>query len=375
MSTHEVKYTSIERVFDHPNADRLEIAQIKDTTWNVVVGKGQFGAGELCIYIPIDSVLPIKLEEYLFPPGSKIKLEKHRVRSIKIRGAISQGMAIEPTTELFGLYPKLKVAFQGENVAEVLGIIKYEPPISAPSLMRAGNPSKRHPDFKKYTDIENAKNFPGLFDPNESLYISEKVHGTSARFGLVPTRANTLWKRLKKWARLLPAYEYCVGSRNTQVRVKDGTYYSKNVYTIISNQLELEDQLAFNEIVYGEIVGDGIQKGYTYGCGKDEWKFLAYDIKQNGVFLGLWDFLARCEELNLTRVPVLHIGPLPEGMTYDGFSEGKSMVLDDGFMSTQPIREGIVVKPIEEEHIFMGRKVLKRLNDAYLLQKGNTDFH
>ena len=119
MSTHRVEITLISEIFEHPNADRLELAKVEETDWQVVVGKGQFMMGDTCVYIPIDSLLSPRLEEHLFPPDSKITLEKSRVRSIKIRGAISQGMVINPR-ELEGPFPGLCDFEIGDDVAEFL---------------------------------------------------------------------------------------------------------------------------------------------------------------------------------------------------------------------------------------------------------------
>src|SRR3954471_2110828 len=92
MSTHKAPVVEIQQIITHPNADRLEVALIEG--WQVVIGKGNFKQGDLALYIPVDSVLPESLETRLFPPDSKIKLNKHRIRSIKIRSMMSQGMLI-----------------------------------------------------------------------------------------------------------------------------------------------------------------------------------------------------------------------------------------------------------------------------------------
>ena len=66
----KVEVVAIDAILEHPNADRLEIAQVKG--WNCVTGKGVFKPGDKCLYIPIDSVLPADLEAYLFPEASEI---------------------------------------------------------------------------------------------------------------------------------------------------------------------------------------------------------------------------------------------------------------------------------------------------------------
>ena len=67
-----------------PNADKIEVATVLG--WQVVVGKGQFKVGDLVIYCEIDSVFPPKLEfEFL-------KDRKYRIRTIRLKGQISQGI-------------------------------------------------------------------------------------------------------------------------------------------------------------------------------------------------------------------------------------------------------------------------------------------
>ena len=368
MSSLIVEVCKIDQIVEHPNADRLEIAVVKG--WQTVVGKGQHKIGDECIYIPIDSILPPKLEEYLFPPDSKIKLEKSRVRSIRIRQAVSQGMIITATPELEERFPGILKKKVGEDVAELLGITKFEPPeYSIPGKMRARQITHNNPVFSKYTDIENIKHFPNLFEPEDEIYVTEKVHGTSARYAILPTHIWGLWKRLKKWLHISSKYEFCYGSRNVQLQAKKNLYYAKDVYAIIARQLNIKSLLRPGETLFGEIVGDGIQKGYVYDCGKEEWKFVAYDIKDERGYLSSEAFIKECDARGIPRVPVIYQGQLKH-IDLNALSKGHSLLAKN-----LPIREGIVIKPRFETITYMGRKVLKYLNDDYLLIKDTTDFH
>ena len=96
MSTLKVEIVKIDKVEHHPNADRLDLLTIKG--WQVVAGRDNYEEGDLAIYFPIDSVLPPIVKSRLFPPDSKITLTNNRIRTIKIRGAISQGMLAKPRT-------------------------------------------------------------------------------------------------------------------------------------------------------------------------------------------------------------------------------------------------------------------------------------
>ncbi len=79
MSTLIVEIVPILNIKEHPNADKLEIAEVKG--WECIVKKDDFKVGDYALYIPIDSQLPADVENILFPPESKIKLSKGRIKS------------------------------------------------------------------------------------------------------------------------------------------------------------------------------------------------------------------------------------------------------------------------------------------------------
>jgi RNA ligase (TIGR02306 family) len=358
-----VKVVEIDDIKPHPNADRLDLAVVAG--WNCVVRKGEFNVGDRVIYIPIDAVLPPQLEGQLFPIESKIKLTKSRIRTIKIRGAVSQGLVIKP--EEVGLTR----TYVGEDVGDILGITKYEPPQSSvPQGMRVGVPRKHtNPLFRKYTDIENFKHYNTLFEPGENVYVTEKLHGTSARYGWFPVVADTWWKKVKKFFGWLKPWEFCYGSRNVQLQSKSyNGFYEDNVYAKILVQEDLSGMLDHNEAVYGEIVGSSIQKGYTYGCKEGQHEFYAYDVQIDGEWLNPTEFVHFCDVRGIKRVPVLYVGPYV-------FELIDNMRKGDSYIGDQKIREGIVIKPVEEQVSMVGRKVLKFINDDYLLKEDNTDFH
>ena len=368
MSILKIEICRIEKVENHPNADRLEIIQVKG--WNCVVSKGSFLEGDLCLFFPIDSILPEELEKRIFGEDSKVKLNKHRVRTIKLRGIISQGLVIKPeVADIFG-------AKEGQDFISQLGIIKYEPPEELPSVYGTCNKIKKryiNSNFHKYTCIENIKNHPKVFEDGESVYISEKLHGSSFRSGWVKNEANTIWKKIKKLFGLLPTHEFIVGSRNVQLsyRNKNKYFYDNNVYARIAEKYDLKNKLKLGEVIYGEIVGDGIQHGYGYGCRPNETDFYAYDLMVNDKWLNVVDFIDSCKIKRISTVPFLYIGPYSKQIV-DTFTIGASLLCPTG----QPIREGCVIKPLEEKNNpYVGRKVLKSINSEYLLLKNNSDFY
>lgn len=364
-STFAVTVQDIKALENHPNADRLELATILG--WQCVVQKGALKVGDKVVYFPIDSILPQDIEEKIFGPDSKVKLTKSRVKTIKLRGAISQGLAVPLT--VFGLKASIPV---GEDLTEAFKVKKYEPPAKdLPAHMGVKKEKAlENPNFHKYGGIENFKNYPDVFKDEELVEITEKIHGTHFRCGYVKTVANTLWKKILKFFGKLPEYEFVYGSNNVQLQHRwlNSTYYDTNVYAKITMQYNLKDILKPGEVLHGEIYGSGIQKGYTYGCKEGEHKLVVFDIKKDGEYLGTRDFQEFVQSRNLPSVPVLYNGPFSK-------THAKSLTVGNSVLEpTQKTREGVVIKPILNEKCLMGRKMLKLISDEYLLGD-NTDFH
>jgi RNA ligase (TIGR02306 family) len=382
-----------------PGSDRLTSYSIEGMSWTVISsnikqseecpnGVPRYQPQDRVIYIAIDSILPEKLEKYLFPEDSKITLDGSRVRTLKLRGAYSQGMFVDMTMDLEKIYNNINLyAFKdGADLTEVLGIKKFEPPeASIPSHMK-GKQSRKHPLFREFTEVKNFKWFSEskIFEPGELCYVSAKLHGTSARYGLLPThylrqpklnRENfkeyfeLLFKKVKRTFNLMPEYSYVFGSRRCQLQDKPkdyATYYEDNIYRKVGETHNLSSKLKENEILFGEIVGPGIQKGYTYNY--TEHKFFAYDVMVNGRFLDYAEFKAWCEERGVAQVPDLGLIP------YD-LEELSKIAGAKTCHNGQKTREGIVIKKsVESNHPAAGRVCFKIINPEYLL-KDQSDWH
>lgn len=365
MSTLKVEITTVDAVHVHPNADKLEIVQVKG--WMCVVGKDQYKTGDKCVYIPIDSILPMEVEAQIFGIDSKIKLNKSRVKTIKIRKAISQGLVVHPDTLALNALPV------GSDVTVQLGITKYEPPAIGNSNTGYGNVKKSlktNPNFNKYTDIENFKWYDRVFQPGEPVVAHEKIHGTNFRCGWVLAVADTFFKKLKKLFGMLPKYEFVYGSRNVQLqnRIFWNGYYDTNVYSKIVDQYNLREVLKPGQVIYGEVYGVGIQGGYTYGCAEGEHKLAIFDLMVDGKYQDYSQLDEFLKETNLPRVPVLYEGPYDLALI-------KPLIDGDSVLApTQKVREGLVLRPIQEQVCIAGRKILKLISDEYLLGD-QTEFH
>lgn len=79
------------------NADAIEVATVDG--WQVVIKKGEFEPTNFCVFFEIDSFLPASnpLFGFLIRNGTKkdeAGVERIRLRSVKLRGQISQGLAL-----------------------------------------------------------------------------------------------------------------------------------------------------------------------------------------------------------------------------------------------------------------------------------------
>lgn len=152
-----VTLKTIDKITPIDGADRIETAHIGG--WMVVVGKGEFYEGQQVFYFEPDSLLPVERSyfENLKPRGTKIinGVEYHRLRTVKLRGQISQGLALpfsvineiesDPDTQLDILN---KIEEDGGNYSKLFGVIKYEDPI----LAKLGGKMTAFPDFLQKTD-------------------------------------------------------------------------------------------------------------------------------------------------------------------------------------------------------------------------------
>lgn len=362
MSAFRVEVVEIDAIRPIENADRLEIAVVKG--WEIVVGKGQYVPGSIAVYFPIDSVLTEAAENALFSVDSKIKLNRRRVRTTKIRGVYSQGLlgSLEDLSPLLGKADRSV----GADVATALGVTRYEPPVRTAGLQPAGQKKKRpgNPNFARYTELENIKWWPNMFAWGEPVHITEKIHGTNFRAGWVKSDTTKWYNKVRKFFGLLPEYEFVYGSRNVQLGAEKKLFYSENVYLQTVDKYSLRE-LPKGVVVYGEIYGDGIQKGYSYGCARNERKLAVFDVTVDGKYQDQLMVDVLCAASQLPRVPQLYSGYMcDEALKL--CTTGKSR------LHPPTTIEGCVVRPLVEQDTLHGRKILKSINPAYL-NKADAD--
>ena len=360
-----------------PSADRIELARVLG--WKCVVKKGEFKVGDKCVYIEIDSIPPSDNPVFDFLKHSNGKMD--RVKTIKLRGQVSQGLAMP--VNLFDGLEKYNV---GDDVTKVLGIKKWEPDernkvslSQNPLYMRRfhnhrlkwlyDNPWCKL--FDKWLYVKSRAKFPLFLNKTDETrvqvlgdmlekykgtecYVTEKIDGQSitiwfdgnSKMHVASRNYEILDKEDYMWA--------AIGCENIEAKVRACSFH-------------LRPKCFF---LQGELIGPGIQANrynkmtyfiYFFNSG-------FYDsgkVQYNSVdtFLGLADYA------HLRTVPMLNDNYKLESDidSIVEMSRGKSVLLDVP-------REGIVIRPKKDiydnqiEGMVGNRISFKAINPDFLIK-------
>jgi len=216
-------------------ADKIELAQIQG--WTSIVQKDIHKVGDLILCITTDAVIP---EELAIKWGVINYLRKgNRVRTVKLKGVYSECVLI----------PLKDVDFEpdyilGEDLMNELSIFKYEPPVVEETL--PGGKKVRfsqNPNFHIYYKFPNQKNTPNMFNENDDVAITRKIHGINARYGIVKKSKITFWDKIKKlFGNKLAYYEFVYGSHNVQKAPDSKGYYNTNVWYDIFDKYNIKSR-------------------------------------------------------------------------------------------------------------------------------------
>ena len=373
-------------------ADFIEKAKVLG--WTLVVKKGEFQAGDSCVYFEIDSLLPQKpcfdfinqTEVYTLTckdcmvsialPLKKAEnasacpncrsncveivktseFRKDRSRKLttkKMKGIISQGLAMplsiieEVTSEkLSGLHLSI-----GDDLTEMLGVKKWEA-IQNPSA--GGNVKGSFPFYVPKTDEIRIQSIPEIFkeiSKEQLFYISIKLDGTSGTFVHKDGEIDICSRNLSL--------------KDTEEGMKSSYYwYVAHKYKIVEKIKKYG-----NIAVQGEICGPGIQKNRLNLKEISLFLFDVYIIdEQKYADLALFKKIA--EALEIPTVPILQ-----ENFIFDENTTIESLLkmAEGKYEGTKNEREGIVIRPVKTttSEMLKGRLSFKVISNKFLLKGGD----
>lgn len=368
-ANHRVEIVRLGEPRAHTNADSLELFDIE--AYQVVVKKGEFMAGDLGVYIQPDSVVP-QTEPFRFIWKQYVGLDgtvpekRRRITVRKFRGEWSEGLLLPIC--------RCSACRVGDDVSERLGITHYDPDkgkeSAADNETFRSNKKKRFPRTLKgwfffllhkltgksfaqgsYTDNETGidmpvfdvdalKNYRGAFDPEEEVELTEKIHGSNARFVF---RDDHMY----------------AGSR-TQWKAENANCIWRNV---LKAQPWIEEWCRAHPGfgLYGEVTP---MHGEKFQYGSKEPQLFAFDIRTPE---GIW--LGRCETDTRIKREV-HFKVITVPLLWTGKFKDIPWELADGQTAVpgaKGIREGFVIRPVRERHVRgLGRLILKVVSKIFL---------
>ena len=162
---------TVQSVVPIAGADRIEAATVDG--WTFVVAKGAFSSGSKVVYFEIDALLPVEpWSEFLRDRGCFVRCEGvgegFRIKSTKIRGVVSQGLAL-PLAAVAGAIHRERVVApdvaldaeyflenlsDGTDLTAALRVKKFE----AFDGFAAPMPAGVFPTFLRKTDQERVQN-------------------------------------------------------------------------------------------------------------------------------------------------------------------------------------------------------------------------
>jgi RNA ligase (TIGR02306 family) len=324
-------------------ADFIEVAVVDG--WNCIVKKGEFQPNDKCIYMEIDSFLPME-DRYEFlrkssykrytTPAEDRRNEGFKLRTMKLRGVISQGLAL-PLSE----FPELVNTEIDTDVTDTLHIELFDPPVPA---RLAGKAKGNWPGFLQKTDQERIQNLAKYFTLYEGVPFecTEKLDGSS----LTAFNHDGL---------------FGVCSRNLEL-IED----PENLYwnTVLKN--DIREKIRDMEVaIQGEMVGPGIQNNRPNLSDVDLYVFDIYDIRARRYVLPD-ERRELTEYLKLKHVPVIHesINIFDEKPSMEElilYADGKSA------LNNSKKREGLVYKSYHHDIKTKNTISFKAISNSYLL--------
>ena len=340
MTEFHVEVVRVGKIEPHPNADSLSLTTVH-SGYPVIIRTGDFAEGDLAVYVPVDAVCPDRPEWEFLGPG----LRNHRIKARRLRGIFSMGL----------LHKAPDGANEGDDVAEVLGMRRYEDVVDEQNQYRGASrtdglevPAPRLARLPGVYDIEGYRKYgASMFGPDVEVVVHEKIHGQNFR-------AVHDGERLH------------VGSRTRWLSTDPET----NTWAKVAQRYGLAEKLAHvpGLVVYGESYGNNADMPYGVRRAEAGDALAVFDVYDStmGRWLNHNAVEAFCVEFGLPHVPRLargRFGDLESSLL--AMAEGKSTI-----PGADHVREGWVIKPtLERWDQRIGRVVLKLHGEAFLTRK------
>lgn len=342
-------------IYPHPNADRLQLATIAEEQ---VVVNLDVKEDDLLIFFPSDGQLNLKFAEandlisYIDPKTGKKAggyfAKNCRVRAQRFRGEASNGFACSIERLITaGVSIETVAGLKSDDEFNTLDGIeicrKYLTPKTLRKITKIKTKKHTSVNFAQHVDTKHLPRAINKISLNSLIWITEKMHGTSARYGYIPVtvKKNPNWfqRIFRKPVKKTIEYQFVAGTRRSEINVQKDTeeWYGNDNFRL-DFMKDTWEKLHKGEVIYGEIVGwmsevttimppapiEKLSKDkilstypenkmiYSYGCELGQHKFIVYRITQvnedgNVIELPWLQVKSRCKELELKHVRDMYL--------------------------------------------------------------------
>ena len=314
------------------------IKKFRTGTWeNGQIGEPEFQIGDLCVYIPIDTVVDITRRHFKFLKDGKIKTKK-------IRNVYSQGLLIAikdlEYIEGFSDIPK-EIEY---DIGELLGVSKYEKEESINEstggpVDSSGKRISVFPGFPSSiiskTDEDNLRTKKKTLKEfcGEIIYVTQKQDGSSM---------TAIWRSINQEEVTHNVFQLSKRNISLMKFVDDVEEYEISDAMVEYAKLNglLTKFRGLNIAIQGEFCGPKIN-GNKLGLKEKHWYIFNIKNLDTNTYFSLDELSFFCQTNNLEMVPVLNTFLCDESHTVEFFQN-----LANEVKYGKAKGEGIVIRPI-----------------------------
>lgn len=361
MADWKVSVEEVE-IFEHPNADKMELARVG--MYGLVVGKGEYVTGDRVVFIPKRSVIPACFRDLYDKANSDESYLKggHTVKSVRLRGELSEGVVIpfKRIRHILGVN-SIEDMEIGIDISEKLGIEEFQiyipPQFVGNWSIATSNTFSRH-------DCENIRLYTKEFAEKENILVTSKIHGSQINIMFLADGKIEL------------SSKGMIG-KNFIIDEADDNIYWKALYN--SGIIDIVKEKFPGKFVQmmGEVVP--VQKGFTYGFNSERPDILFFRLEIEGERFSAIQVREQFPDIFEKWVPVIYEGEFDVDFLYDIANyetiDGKKVKRMEGISGKRlNIEEGIVVEPVIPRLSKKGHfpLITKIISDAYA-KKHETD--
>jgi len=318
------------------NADAIEAVHVDG--WKVVAQKGIHSVGNQVLYFELDSFLPASDSRFdsFMKFGTRVfnDVVGHRLKTKKLRGVYSQGI-IMPLSD----FPE--VTGQEEDIATLIGVVKYDPPEVFIGSVAKGS----FPSFLRKSDQERIQNIWNKI-PNELFVPTLKMDGSSVTVFAVDEKYGDVTEGI------------C--SRNQLLRTDQESSFLAGVTRsrLLEKVRQIRAETGMSIALQGELVGPGVQGNYEQFDHHEVFVYNVFNVDA-GEFLDYTDFTNVCNSYEIKTVP--QVG---DADYVTDFELDEILKFSDGRSINAKVREGIVWKGLYSNFQFkvISNKFLEKSN-------------